>query len=100
MDYARKAQSYGAGEILLTSIDREGTGQGLDHELIKQVTTSVDIPVVAQGGTGHLEHIKQAVRVGGASAVAAGSFFTFHGKHKAVLLTYPDYHELEDLFSD
>lgn len=100
VEYAIKAQQCGAGEILLTSIDREGVGQGLDLDLIKQVTTAVDIPVIAQGGVGHLEHIRQAVKVSGASAVAAGSFFTFHGKHKAVLLTYPAYHELEKLFLD
>ena len=100
VEYAIKAQQCGAGEILLTSIDREGVGQGLDLDLVKQVTAAVDIPVIAQGGVGHLEHIRQAVKVSGASAVAAGSFFTFHGKHKAVLLTYPAYHELENLFLD
>ena len=100
VDYARRAQAYGAGEILLTSIDREGVGQGLDYELIKQVAAAVDIPVVAHGGVGNFEHIKQAVEVAGASAVAAGSFFTFHGKHKAVLLTYPSYDELKKLFND
>ena len=100
VEYAMKAQKYGAGEILLTAIDREGQGQGLDLDLIKQVTDAVDIPVIAQGGVGHLDHIKQAVKMAGASAVAAGSFFTFHGKHKAVLLTYPAYHELENLFLD
>lgn len=100
VDYAIKVQQCGAGEILLTSIDREGVGQGLDLDLVKQVTVAVDIPVIAQGGVGHLEHIRQVVKVSGASAVAAGSFFTFHGKHKAVLLTYPAYHELENLFLD
>lgn len=100
VEYALKAQLYGAGEILLTAIDREGQGQGLDLDLIKQVIAVLAIPVIAQGGMGHLEHIKQAVKVAGASAVAAGSFFTFHGKHKAVLLTYPAYHELENLFLD
>ena len=100
VDYAIKAQQCGAGEILLTSIDREGIGQGVDLDLVKQVSAAVDIPVIAQGGVGHLEHIKQAVNLAGASAVAAGSFFTFHGKHKAVLLTYPAYHELENLFID
>lgn len=100
VEYSIKAQQCGAGEILLTSIDREGVGQGLDLDLVKQVTAAVDIPVIAQGGVGHLEHIRQAVKVSGASAVASGSFFTFHGKHKAVLLTYPAYHELEKLFLD
>lgn len=98
IDYANKAQDYGAGEIILTSIDREGTGSGLDLELIKQVTAAVELPVIAQGGVGNLEHIRQGTKVAGASAIAAGSFFTFHGKHKAVLLTYPAYHELENLF--
>lgn len=98
IDYAKKAQLYGAGEILLTVIDREGLGHGLDLDLIQQVTTAVDIPVIVQGGVGNLDHIKQAVNVAGASAVAAGAFFTFHGKHKAVLLTYPAYAELENLF--
>ncbi len=100
VEYAKKAQMSGAGEILLTSIDREGTGSGLDLDLIKQVSAAVDIPVIAQGGVGCLDHIKQAVQVASASAVAAGSFFTFHGKHKAVLLTYPAYHELESLFAE
>lgn len=100
VEYAVKAQQCGAGEILLTSIEREGVEQGLDLDLVKQVTTAVDIPVIAQGGVGCLDHIRQAVKESGASAVAAGSFFTFHGKHKAVLLTYPAYHELENLFLD
>ncbi|MFP2770641.1 AglZ/HisF2 family acetamidino modification protein [Oceanisphaera sp. KMM 10153] len=100
VEHAKKAEAYGAGEILLTSIDREGAGRGLDLDLIQQVTAAVDIPVIAQGGVGDLAHIKQAVKASGASAVAVGSFFTFHGKHKAVLLTYPAYHELENLFVD
>lgn len=98
VSYAVKAEKYGAGEILLTSIDREGSFHGIDLDLVRQVTAAVDIPVIAHGGVGCLEHIKQAVEVSSASAVAAGSFFTFYGKHKAVLLTYPAYHELEDLF--
>ncbi|WP_417656301.1 AglZ/HisF2 family acetamidino modification protein [Pseudidiomarina aestuarii] len=99
-DYVKKAQAFRAGELLLTSIDREGTGRGPDLELVKRITDAVDIPVITQGGVSSLEHIKQAVQIAGASAVAAGSFFTFHGKHKAVLLTYPAYHELESLFVD
>ncbi|MBF4237631.1 HisA/HisF-related TIM barrel protein, partial [Vibrio anguillarum] len=88
------------GEIILTSIDREGSAQGLDLDLIKKVTSVVEIPVIVQGGVGSLEHIKDAVKMAGASAVAAGTYFTFHGKYKAVLLTYPAFHELEYLFLD
>lgn len=96
--YAKKAEEMGAGELLLTAVDREGTGKGYDIELIEQVTRAVNIPVVAQGGAGSLPDFKTAVDSAKASAVAAGAFFTFHGKHKAVLLTYPDYDDLERLF--
>lgn len=97
VDFAKRAEEAGAGELILCSIDREGTGQGYDEELIKSVTSAVDIPVVASGGAGNLEHFKQAVDAG-ASAVAAGDMFIFHGKHKAVLITYPKYNVLENLF--
>lgn len=96
--YAQMAQEMGAGELLLTSVDREGTGKGYDLELIRQVASVVDIPVVAQGGASSLDDLQKAVKTARASAVAAGDFFTFHGKHKAVLLTYPTYEELERLF--
>lgn len=97
LDFAKRAEDAGAGELLVCSIDREGTGQGYDEELIKRITSSVNIPVVVAGGAGNLQHFKQAV-VAGASAVAAGDMFIFHGKHKAVLITYPEYNELENLF--
>jgi imidazole glycerol-phosphate synthase subunit HisF len=97
--YARKAEEMGAGELILTSIDREGTNSGFDLDLIQQVANSVNIPLVAHGGASSLSDFKTAVTVARVSAVAAGSYFTFHGKHKAVLLTYPTYDELEKLFS-
>lgn len=100
LEYAKKAQEYGAGEILLTSIDREGTENGVDIELTRQVTLAVDVPVIAHGGVGCMLHIKEVVQQTDVSAVAAGSFFTFHGKHRAVLLTYPAYAELENLFKE
>lgn len=99
VEYALEAQEYGAGELLLTSIEREGGGKGCDLELIEDVVSTVGIPVVAHGGVGELQHIRQAITQAGASAVAAGSFFTFYGKHKAVLLTYPDQCELHNLFN-
>ena len=98
VSYAVKAQEMGAGELVVTAIDREGTESGFDLELINQVASVVDIPVVAQGGAGRLSDLKEAVCSANASAVAVGSYFTFHGKHKAVLLTYPAYEELEELF--
>jgi imidazole glycerol-phosphate synthase subunit HisF len=98
VEYAREAERLGAGEILLNSIDRDGTQSGYDLELIREVAGAVSIPVVAVGGAGELRHFKEAVEHG-ASAVSAGSLFVFHGKHRAVLITYPKYDELERLLS-
>jgi cyclase len=69
---------------------------GYDLELIKNVSNSVSIPVIASGGAGSIQHMKEAVNVG-ASAVAAGSFFVFQGKHRAVLITYPSRNELSEI---
>lgn len=88
----------GAGEILLNAVDRDGMMDGVDVKLISEAARAVDIPLVALGGVGSLDHIKAAVDAG-ASAVAAGSFFVFHGKHRAVLITYPKYATLESLLS-
>lgn len=95
VEYAKKMQHFGAGEIFLNSIDRDGTMQGYDIELIKKVSEAVTIPVVACGGAWKLEHFSEAVKKGGASAVSAGSMFVFHGPHRAVLITYPSIHDLE-----
>jgi cyclase len=67
----------GAGEILLTSIERDGTMQGYDLALIEAVAAAVQVPVVASGGAGNYEHMRQAVQDAGASAVAAASMFHF-----------------------
>lgn len=98
VDYAKKMQELGAGELIVTSIDREGTGAGYDLKLISDISMAVDIPVVASGGAGKLQDFADAVVLGHASAVAAGSMFVFHGKHKAVLITYPPYADLTALF--
>ncbi len=95
---ARAAQEMGAGEILLTSVDREGTLKGFDLELLRVVTESVTIPVVANGGANSLTDFRSAVINSNAAAVAAGRYFIYHGKHKAVLLTYPSSLELDKTF--
>lgn len=78
----------GAGELLINNADRDGMQQGYDIELLRKVTRSVSVPVVACGGAGTVEHLAQAVREGGVSAVAAGSLFVFQGKRNAVLINY------------
>lgn len=89
IDYAKQMEDLGAGEILLNSIDQDGVMHGYDLDLIHAISSNVSIPVIACGGAGSINHFKQAVDKG-ASAVAAGSFFVFQGKHRAVLITYPD----------
>ena len=94
-DYIRKLLTAGVGEIFLNSIDRDGMMMGYDLQLIRHVANMVNVPVVACGGAGTLEHLKQAVEVGGATAVAAGSMFVFHGKLRGVLINYPQELRLE-----
>jgi cyclase len=77
IEFAKKAEHNGAGEILLTSMDRDGTRKGYDIDLLKQVTTNVSIPVVASGGVGNLEHFYDGITKGGASAVLAASIFHY-----------------------
>lgn len=98
VEYAREIENEGAGEILINSIDRDGVMSGYDIELIRSITQSVKIPVIACGGAGKLDDFRSAVIDGGASAAAAGSFFVFQGKRRAVLITYPSYSEISNLF--
>jgi cyclase len=97
--HAEAMARSGAGELLLTSIDRDGTMTGYDLDLLRQVTDAVPIPVVACGGAGSPADLVVAIRDGGAAAVAAGSLFVFHGRHRAVLITYPSYEARSQLFS-
>lgn len=95
---AIEMEKAGAGELLLSSIDRDGTMRGYDLELIKQVACAVNIPVVACGGAGNATHLAEAVLKGGASAAAAGSMFVFQGPHRAVLISYPSPAEMNEKF--
>jgi imidazole glycerol-phosphate synthase subunit HisF len=98
--FAQQMQSLGAGELVINSIDRDGTMKGYDIDLIKSITEKVAVPVIACGGAGNLQHCAQAVKEGGASAVAAGSLFVFYGEHRAVLISYPAQNELRLLFGE
>ena len=77
VEFSIKAESNGAGEILLTSMDKDGTKSGYDLELLKTITSSVNIPVIASGGVGNLEHLNEGIKIGGASAVLAASIFHY-----------------------
>jgi len=96
--FARKMEKMGAGEILITSINCEGTMNGYDLDLIREISNSVNIPVIAAGGAGKIDDFKEAIDKGQASAVCAGSIFVFYGPKKAVLITFPERKILERLF--
>ncbi|HEX8719278.1 MAG TPA: AglZ/HisF2 family acetamidino modification protein [Pyrinomonadaceae bacterium] len=94
VEFARLMEEKGAGELIVQSIDRDGTMAGYDLELVKSVSASVGVPVVALGGAGSEEDLVAAYRDGGANAVAAGSLFVYQGKKRGVLINYPDKNRL------
>ncbi|MEW8258938.1 MAG: HisA/HisF-related TIM barrel protein, partial [Candidatus Thiodiazotropha taylori] len=77
IEWAQRMSDYGAGEILLTSMDRDGTKIGFDNELTRAIVEAVPIPVIASGGVGELQHLVDGVKKGGADAVLAASIFHF-----------------------
>ena len=93
--FARQMEQAGAGELILNSIERDGTFEGFDTDLIRQVSSSVTIPIVALGGAATVNDFVQAA-LNGASAVAAGSMFVFQRPHRAVLISYPSQTELKE----
>jgi imidazole glycerol-phosphate synthase subunit HisF len=93
--FAKQMEDAGAGEILLNSIERDGSFSGYDLDMIEKISHSVNIPMIAVGGAASLADFKQAVQHG-ASAVSAGSMFVFQRPHRAVLISYPSQHELEE----
>lgn len=97
METVARIQENGAGEVLINSIDRDGTMKGYDLDLIKKVAQSAEIPVIACGGAGSQSDLRAAIQKGHASAVAAGSLFVFHGPRRAVLINYPTQEELKGI---
>jgi len=98
VDHAVQMQEVGCGEILLTSIDQDGTMDGYDLVLTQRVSDALTIPLIACGGAGCVQDLADAVDVGHASAVAAGAFFLFFGSRRTVLITYPSDDELLEAF--
>jgi cyclase len=90
LQHLARLVELGVGEILVNSIDRDGTQSGYDLKLLSEVSHAVSVPVIACGGAGSIDDFVAAVDEGGVSAVAAGSMFVFMGPHRAVLINYPD----------
>ena len=77
LEWTQQVMAYGAGEILLTSMDRDGTKEGFDNRLVSKVSSGISIPVIASGGVGNLDHLVDGIKIGGAEAVLAASIFHF-----------------------
>ena len=87
--FARMAESLGAGEVVINSIDNDGAMNGYDNKLIEQVRSVISVPITAIGGAGSLGDIRELVERFGVIGAAAGSLFVFKGKYRAVLISYP-----------
>jgi cyclase len=98
VDFAKLMEEKGAGELIINSIEKDGTMEGYDLNLVKKVSEAVTIPVIACGGAGNSAHLAEGIKSGYASAVAAGSMFVYHGPRKAVLINYPSKDELQKIF--
>jgi len=96
--FARKMQELGAGEIVLNSIERDGTGEGYDVAVAREVRNSVSLPLTLLGGAGKLDDFVKIIQEFKTIGLAAGSFFVFQGKYRAVLITYPSAKDKESLF--
>lgn len=96
-DYIRKTELLGVGEILINNVDRDGMFSGYDISFLNKVSELVGVPVIGCGGARDLQDIKELINHTGCTAAAAGSMFVFYGKHKAVLITYPEEKELINL---
>jgi cyclase len=99
IEFIAAIEHMGAGELLITSIDREGSMQGYDLNLLRMVTDVAHIPVIAGGGAGCLADFVLASRDAHAAAVSAGSLFVFHGRRRGILINYPSRPEINRLFS-
>ena len=99
VEFAQLMEHKGAGEIIIQSIEQDGKMQGYDIQLVKKISEAVSIPVVALGGAGNLNHLKEAFTKGYANGLAAGSMFIYHGQRNAVLVNYPNKNEIKELFN-
>ena len=97
IEWVKQLERAGIGELLVTSIDREGSWDGYDIELVKSVTDNVNVPVIANGGCGSVEHIGAVVKKANASACAVGSMVVYQKKGMGVLVNFPDRKKLDEV---
>lgn len=97
INFLLEAKKNGAGEIFVNFVDRDGMMQGYDLQYLKKICENIKLPLIACGGAGKLDHIKDLFSITNIQAAAAGSMFVFTGKHKAVLITYPESAEVAEI---
>ncbi len=95
VEWAKKMVSLGAGELLVTSMDRDGTKTGFNNELNRAISNAVDVPLIASGGVGNLQHLVDGIKVGGADAVLAASIFHYGEYTVKEAKTYMQHHHIE-----
>lgn len=96
LELVLEAEQMGCGEIIINSIDNDGMMKGYDLQLVKTITEAVKVPVIAIGGAGGIDDLKQVIQKAGAHAAAGGSMFVFYGRLRAVLITAPSEKELTE----
>ena len=97
VNFAQRVAALGAGEVVVSSIDRDGEMKGYDMELIARIREAITLPLTVLGGAGSLDDIEDVIRSFGVIGVAAGSLFVFKGKYRAVLINYPGANEKDEL---
>ena len=100
IDFVQKIENLGAGEIVINSIDQDGTMNGYDLKLVEQIRKSTSLPLTILGGAGSLNHIGNLIQIYGIIGAAAGSLFVFKGVYKAVLINYPSFNEKDKLINN
>ncbi len=97
IEFVKQVEKYGAGEIVINSIDNDGMMKGYDVVLLKEIKQNTKVPVMALGGAGRLNHIKEAFDIAKVDAVVCGSMFVYQGLLKGVLINYPSYQKIQEL---
>jgi cyclase len=100
IDFVKKIENLGAGEIVINSIDQDGTMNGYDLKLVEQIRNSTSLPLTILGGAGSLNHLGNLIQNYGIIGAAAGSLFVFKGVYKAVLINYPSFNEKDKLINN
>ncbi len=100
LEFIKKVENLGAGEIVVNSVDHDGEMNGYDAQLLKEIKSNTKVPIIALGGAGNLNHIKEAFEIAKVDAVACGSMFVYQGPLRGVLISYPPYQKIQEILGN